>query len=134
MKKTMPIAPVQRAMYQLLAATLTVPVYDAVPKKAQFPYVTLGEPTAKDTSSLGFQMWACTRTLHVWSRHEGQIEAAELLAQICSALTDDAAPLTVEGWQVLQVKQDDDTSIMDDPDGLTRHGEVRMRVVLAQKG
>jgi len=119
----------QKALYERLRTRLSVPVYDAVPDGAAFPYVTLGEDTAVDWSTKLQAGQEITHTLHVWSRYPGMAEAKQIIDAVVQALT--AEPLAVEGFAVV-VFRFDWSEVLRDPDGITRHGVVRFRAKLQE--
>ena len=106
-------------------------VYDHVPELATFPYVTIGESTAipfdvKDKTGM-----EQTLTLHCWSRYRGRKECKDVLSAIYGVLN--RATLTVTGhtfvdclWEFAETYED--------PDGLTRHGVARYRVITQESG
>ena len=131
MIKTPPLDALQAAIFQCLTAAMpTAKIYDVVPQDTLFPYLTLGAPTLKDQSTVNYQVWNCTRTLHAWSRQSGQGEANALLTAMCSALT--GPTLVVAGWNVIQVWPEM-LDVSDDPDLKSRHGVLRVRFLLQQE-
>lgn len=121
-------AAVQAALYGVLAAdaglsALNAGVYDHVPAGASFPYVTLGEMTAKPLGESGCDIVAA---LHVHSRAPGMKEAREVLSALDAAL--DGADFIVAGHSlVLCRRTDSETRI--ETDGITRRGTARFRIV-----
>ena len=128
-------AALQTALYDRLAnfgalAALVEGVHDHVPQDAAHPYVQVGEidSTEWDTdTSLGSD---ATVTIHVWSRYRGRLQTHEIQDAIYSALHRHA--LTVTGAQVVTVEFEFADSLLD-PDGLTRHGVQRFRILLNQE-
>ncbi len=128
-------AALQTALYARLAnyaplSALADAVYDHVPQDAAFPYVQVGEidGTEWDTdTSLGSDD---TVTIHVWSRYRGRLETHQIQDAIYGALHRHA--LAVDGAHVVTVEFEFADSLLD-PDGLTRHGVQRFRVLLNQE-
>lgn len=101
-------------------------IYDDVPEDAAFPYVQIGDSDAVQDDVDCSDGLDETITLHVWSRYRGKKEAKEIIAQIRAELH--AVSLTVSGRASANawVRQ---SRVVLDPDGLTRHGIVSVRVV-----
>lgn len=102
-------------------------IYDDVPQGAAFPYVTIGEDTLVEwdtDTELGAE---ATITLHTWSRQRGRAETKALQGHIYDALHRYALPVT--GMHLIECKWEMSESFLD-PDGHTRHGVMRFRLVL----
>lgn len=108
-------------------------IFDQVPQAsdsgsdAPFPYVRMAGPTdfEEDTDTeTGFQS---TVIIHTWSRARGNEEAQEIQAQIYAALHWYEG-LAVTGFGVSGIFQEF-SEIMTGPDGITRHGVQRFRVI-----
>jgi hypothetical protein len=129
------LAALQDALYAALAssaalqALIGVParVFDHVPDGTAFPYVEIGEVSARRFDSASRNGLDCTVTLNVWSRYSGRREAKQILDAIYAVLHDGS--LSVAGnahvltsFQSAETKRDDD--------GLTYHGLVKYRVIV----
>jgi hypothetical protein len=122
----------QRAVYAALVADATLAalvgdrVFDAPPRAAAFPYVTLGEARATDWST-GTESGSEHRlVVHVWSRSRGKTECWAVLAALRTALDD--ADLAVDGHALvsLRVAAED---VAQERDGVTWRGTTRLRAV-----
>ena len=101
-------------------------IFDAVPRVATFPYVTLGDARAADWST-GTEPGAEHRvTLHVWSRARGKSECWAVLAALQAVLHD--AALALEGHALINLRVEA-ADVGMDRDGITWHGVVRLRAV-----
>lgn len=112
--------------YAPLAGRVGGRIYDAVPQDTEFPYVAIGEDDSTaydDDVNLGADT---DLTLHVWSRYEGRKEAKEILQLIYDALN--RYPLVVAGAHTVLLDAEYQNTLLD-PDGLTRHGVVRFRLL-----
>ncbi|OZI17928.1 DUF3168 domain-containing protein [Bordetella genomosp. 7] len=112
--------------YTPLAGRVGGRIYDAVPQNTEFPYVVIGEDDSTaydDDVNLGADT---DLTLHVWSRHEGRKEAKEILQLIYDALS--RYPLAVTGAHTVLLDAEYQNTLLD-PDGLTRHGVIRFRLL-----
>lgn len=123
----------QTAIYERLSkdANLSAAisgVFDFVPEGQPYPYVTLGEDTATDTSTFSTVGQEVTATLHTWSQYKGFSEVKNLHSLVLKAMT---SPLVVNGWTCSFLMVDLESSIRD-TDGITRHGIIRLRYVLSQ--
>ena len=129
------LAALQDAIYAALAGSATVQaliggparLYDHVPEDAAFPYVELGEVSARRFDSTSRSGLDCALTLNVWSRYGGRREAKQILDAIYGVLHDGS--LSVAGnAHVLTSFQSAETRR--DADGLTYHGIARYRVIV----
>lgn len=103
-----------------------VRVYDDVPERAEFPYVTFGQTAERDWATGSEEGSEHTVTLHVWSRARGRKEANAILAAARAALHD--APLTLAGHRLVNLRHEF-SDARRDPDGETFHGTARFRAV-----
>ena len=119
----------QQAIYTALTGDSTLMgmiqgVHDHVPQGQVFPYVTIGEATARDWSAVGLNGIETTLILNVWSRARGRKQAKQIMAEIHRILHD--ADLTVTGHALADLRFEFSETTLD-PDGLTYHGITRYR-------
>ena len=110
----------------LVAALGGARVYDAPPRGAAFPYVTLGEARVSDGSVDDGATQEHLLTLHAWSRQGGHKEAHVIAGALLQAL-DDAA-LSPQDHRLVNLR----FSVADirrEADGRTYHSMVRFRAV-----
>lgn len=128
------------ALANLLAVNTennTIPaIYDNVPQAVDsgndsvFPYVTIGDDTMIDWDTDTSQGKEATLTLHVWSRYRGRKEVKEIQGAIYDVLH--LSNLIISGYHsVLMLSEYSETLL--DPDGLTRHGVQRFRLILEKE-
>lgn len=101
-------------------------LYDDVPRKAAFPYVTLGEGALQPwdtTSERGFEH---ALNFHVWSRYGGRKEAKAVLDALYAVLHD--AALALSGHALVNLRFEF-ADIFRDADGETYHAVARYRAV-----
>lgn len=125
----LPQLPLQKAIFDRLTAQLApTPVYDDVPEEATFPYVVIGDDqgTAWYTKTFGGREVATT--IHVWSQYRGEKEAKEIMDKVVTALTNITLSLTGNFTVVGAISDFDD--VIREPDGITRHGAVRIRFIV----
>lgn len=101
-------------------------VYDDVPSRTEFPYITFGQSTARDWSTGTEPGREHAITLHIWSRARGRKQADEVMAAAESALHD--AALTLEGHRLINLRHEF-SEARREPDGETYHGIARYRAV-----
>ena len=124
----------QQAIYTALTGDPTLMgmitgVHDHVPQGAAFPYVTIGESTARDWGAAGVSGIETTLIVHVWSRKRGHKEVKQVLAEIHRILHD--ADLTVPGHVLVWLRYEfSQTSL--DSDGATYHGIARYNALTNQ--
>lgn len=98
-------------------------VFDDAPDDVAFPHVEKGDPSPTNDWASGTKATELAATLHVWSRYAGNKECLDLYEAIREAL-DGKRFSTGSGGQVIAYVQGG--PILRDPDGLTRHGIVRV--------
>lgn len=123
----------QRAVFAALSADAALvallgseKIYDDVPQRTGFPYVSFGQSTERDWSTATEDGAEHLVTLHVWSRAAGRKEARMIVEAVRAVLHD--APLALVGHRLVNLRHEfSDTRR--DPDGETYHGIVRYRAV-----
>jgi hypothetical protein len=105
-------------------------VYDHVPQQvdsdSDYPIVVIGEDTANDFSTDDCLGSEATVTIHIWSRERGRQEAKQVEEAVYDALHRHS--LSISGRHVVDSMWEyADTTL--DPDGLTRHGVMRFRIM-----
>ena len=123
----------QKALYMTLSSDTGVVaalggarVYDDVPSRTEFPYVTFGQSTARDWSTGTEPGREHTVTLHVWSRARGRKQTDEIMAAAEAALHD--AALVLDGHRLINLRHEF-SDARREPDGETYHGVARYRAV-----
>ena len=114
------------ALFVRLDAMLDVPVHDAPPPRAAFPYAVIGPIRSTDWSADDFSGEEHALAVHVWSRYRGAREVRGLMGDVKSAL--DQVALNVAGRRLILLRF---TGAEDfrEADGMTRHGIVRFRAL-----
>jgi hypothetical protein len=93
----------QKAVYAALTADAALTalcsgrVFDAVPKKAAFPYVVIGEAEERD----GGGIVTHALSLHLWSRANGAREVKQIADAVRACL--DGAPLALDGHVLIDL-------------------------------
>jgi Protein of unknown function (DUF3168) len=101
-----------------------VGVYDYVPKDTGYPRITLGEDTINNWSTKTNYGEDITHTLHVWSQYKGKKEVKEIMNLILESLNE---PLSLDSGFLIDFSRVEFMQVLDDPDGITRHGIMRFR-------
>jgi hypothetical protein len=101
-------------------------VYDDVPARAEFPYLTFGQSIERDWSTGTDDGKEHTITLHVWSRAAGRKESDDII-EVVRGLLHDAA-LTLSGHRLVNLRHEV-SDVRRDPSGDTFHGLARFRAV-----
>ena len=106
-------------------------VRDHVPQASAFPYLVVGETTArpfdfKDEGGKTEGGMDQQVTIHTWSRQRGLQETKAIMAAVVAAL--DRQSLTVSGHDLVDIRFVFSQSLLD-TDGLTRHGVQRFQVL-----
>lgn len=129
---THPTLALQKAVVAALTADAAVGaligdrIYDATPRNATFPYLTIGQTNLVDWST-GTEAGAEHELmLHAWSRERGKREVYAIAEAVAAVLHD--AALTLDGHALVNLRLEfSDTRR--DPDGITYHAALRFRAV-----
>lgn len=117
----------QMALYEKLSASLSAPVFDAVPEGTPYPYVTLDyEVTDNTTPISGKKRENRLFYLSVWSNYQGQAEVKRINGEIAEALDEVALSLGTGTAVSVRVVR---TETNREPDGKTYMGSVTLRII-----
>ena len=129
--------PLQQALYTRLAAQLTIAggVHDHVPMAEDgsaplvktYPYVVIGESSEREFDCDETTGADAEITVNVWSRYRGRKEVKQVMGEIHTALHRQSLSVDGADFGFMTYEFGDDFV---EPDGLTRHGVMRFRVVL----
>jgi hypothetical protein len=128
------LLPLQDSLLERLSQDMglnskNIPVYDHVLDSAGYPRITLGEDTVKDWSTKLDYGEEITHTLHVWSQYKGKKEVKEIMNLILESLTE---PLSLDSGFFVEFSKLDFMEVINDSDGLTKHGIIRLRFKISQ--
>ncbi|WP_102957767.1 DUF3168 domain-containing protein [Mangrovicella endophytica] len=101
-------------------------IFDHVPERAAFPYLTLGRTAVVDWSTGTEDGAEHILTLHVWARGGGKRETYEIMDKVTSKLHDAHLPLQGHALVNLQLQF---AEARQEPDSPTYHGILRFRAV-----
>nr|WP_215729768.1 DUF3168 domain-containing protein [Pseudomonas iridis] len=117
----------QAALFQKLSGALSVKVFDAVPAKTPYPYVTLDYEVSRNSSPLsGAKRETRLFYLAVWSSYAGQAEVKRINSEIVAALDGQPLPLSTGRAVSVRVLR---TETRREPDGATYMGSVTLSIL-----
>jgi hypothetical protein len=128
----------QRAIYAALTshapltalvsnADETKRIYDRVPERPVFPYLTIGnEQAVYDGDACNQSRFEVFADIHTWTRGVGIAGAKAVSAHVCDAI---AAGITVTGWNVAVVRHESERHFVES-DGLTGHGVSSFKFIM----
>ena len=102
-------------------------VYNFVPQNTAYPYVQVGDDSLSDNSTKDLDGNIHSIVIHTWSRYRGDKEAKEIMARIYELLHNSS--LSVSGASLVNARFET-SDILNDPDGITKHGVQRFRFVI----
>jgi len=124
-----PSIQLQAAIIAALKAASTAAgarVYDEVPDKAEFPYISLGQMQVLSEKAECVEGAELYVTIDAWSRSKAKSEILSIGKAIIATL--DNAGLSGAGVDINCCELDDATYLTD-PDGLTRHGVFTFHIL-----
>lgn len=101
-------------------------IFDRVPERASFPYLTLGRTTVVDWSTGTEDGAEHILTLHVWAKGGGKAETYAIMDKVSTRLHD--ANLPLEGHKLVNL-QLQFAEARQEPESATYHGILRFRAV-----
>ena len=127
---------IQQAIFDVLTAGLSVPVYGDVPQEATainsgFPFVVIGDDTFSEGSTDTEEGFFSTITIHIWSRYAGFLETKQIQAEIYALLNRQTIAMPSTDYGIAGITFDFSNATLD-PDGLTRHGVSRFELYIAE--
>ncbi len=76
-------------------------VYDQVPPRASFPYVTLGDTVSRDWSTASEEGGEHFLNIRIWARESGRKRVLDIAARIATRL--DESPVTPDGHRLVNL-------------------------------
>lgn len=129
---TSPTSELQKAIYERLTSTPKLVslvgdrVFDRVPEKAVFPYVSFGTMEERNDDADCIEAMEVYFQLDAWSRAVGFLEARNIADAVRSALKVDLS--LPDNALVLMTHTI--TRVFRDPDGLTSHAAISFNAVI----
>jgi len=129
-----PTLALHKAQVDRIEAQTSYKVFDDMPKQEVFPYIVMGEMTARDWSDKSEPGQEVYSKIHIWSRYGGRKKAEEMADGALQALTLSRLDLSPNFRAVLD-KDDifDSYDIIIDIDGITRHGILNLRYLIEEE-
>ena len=100
-----PVSPLNKALYERLKSSVSVPVYDYVPAGKRAPYVVLTETTAENWITKTLSGATVIATIKVISEYQGDKEVAELADGAVAAIQRESLAVGDE-WQIVLASVD----------------------------
>jgi hypothetical protein len=127
----MRLVEVQRAIFQALTGdpglmAMVTGVHDHVDQGSAYPYVVIGEDAAAEWDTDTERGVTSLLTIHTWSREKGRMQTKEIQEAIYEILH--RAELTINDAVFYGLSWEFSDSFLD-PDGETRHGVMRFRLI-----
>lgn len=101
-------------------------IFDRVPERESFPYLTLGRTAVVDWSTGTEDGTEHILTLHVWAKGGGKRETYEIMDRVSTKLHDAALP--VSGHHLVNLRLQF-AEARQEPDSPAYHGILRFRAV-----
>lgn len=127
---------IHEAVYELLTGDVTLTnlvtggIHDEVPQNRSYPFVQMGsESFESKRATFSVDGRNVLVRIHVWSQYQGAKEAWNIIARI-GTLLDETTP-AVDG-AVVESCEVELAQVLPDPDGITRHGVMDLRVLIAE--
>lgn len=124
----------QAALHECLSGDATLGallngVFDFVPAKTAYPYMTIGDMSSSDVSAVEAVLTQIDVVLHVYSRGRGRKEAGDIMQRILQILPDNLAEL--EDFRLVSMRHIG-SDVRLESDGLSYHARMRWRAVVQQ--
>ncbi len=101
-------------------------IYDHVPPKTPFPYVTLGETSSRDWSTASEKGTEHFLNIQIWAKENGRRRVLDIAAKIVALL--DAWPIVLDGHHLVNLTLSE--IVARNTDGLGNYlGTMRYRAV-----
>ena len=126
-----PLLPLNTAIGDRIELDTGREVHGSTPKNEKFPYISLGNKSAKDWSEKSTSGQRVFFTVDIWSQYHGDKEILGINDEIIQALT--RAPLDLGGRFNAVCENFDDNKIIDDLDGKTRHGIITFEYLIEER-
>lgn len=101
-------------------------IFDRIPERAKFPYLTLGRTSVVDWSTGTEDGAEHILTLHIWSKGGGKAETFEIMDRVTNQLHDAHLPIDGHRLVTLQLQF---AEARQEPESTAYHGILRFRAV-----
>ena len=110
-----------------LATIVDGRIFDRPSQEVEFPYVQLGETQVLPLRALCVNGTTIYVTLHTWARDGWAGDTVRQMSSLIVPALDGAKDLDLGPDYVCQLIEHQDTRVLRDPDGSTRHGVIEFR-------
>ena len=122
----------QSALYTALNVsaitdTLSCAVVDEPEANQSYPFIAIGDDRADDYSTKDLDGADYQVNIDIWSQYKGAKECKQIMDKIHDLLHDSS--ISVSGFNLINMRLEY-SDILRDPDGVTRHGVMRFRVII----
>jgi sporulation-control protein spo0M len=135
-----PQVAVQAAIYTVLSTNSYIaslgspaPVFDSVPKDFPVPFVTIGDMTVVDNSTVGIGGCVITLQIHSWDQDLSAIRLKTMMRKVMECLHNQTLtlsdPLSETTFTNVNTRFQS-SQVFKDSDGLTLHGVQKFRIVV----
>jgi hypothetical protein len=104
MREHLPISDLLEQVYSRLGTDLSMPVYDYVDPKREYPYITIGAPSAVSASTKTEQICDITVPIDIWTSYRGMKEFTDLAESLVVSLTRSNVDLASAGYRVVRTQ------------------------------
>lgn len=118
----------QSAMYSILDAALSVPVFSNVPDNQQGAYVVIGDMSTSEWDTDARTGRQITATVDVWEQATSMESVRQIMGQVSEALDRASIAQSVD-FSCIGIDFTDSTLVRD-PDGVTLHGTVNFNAYI----
>jgi len=125
---------VQTGIYSALTGdaplmALVTGIYDIVPEKQVFPFITIGEMTQVDDSTASVSGMDLTLMIHIWDQDLSRYKLKEIAGEIYRVLHNQN--WAIAGMNLVNCRFEF-SDVLGDPDGRTQHCLQRFRIITDQ--
>ena len=120
-----PTLALHTALLAKLKEVCSCDVWDAVPQKSPYPYVTLDSMISSPEPFLKLRVESRFVYLGIWSRTKGQAEVMKIMEEI-DALHEQPLPLSTGEVVSVRIER---TRTVRESDNLTYMGQVTLRII-----
>lgn len=99
--RRLPLNPLQKGVYEILATKQTTPVYDCVAEDAIFPYIAFSDYEFEVEGSKTSDISVITLEIEIWSDYAGKAVINDVAEDIIAVLTAWNIDLSADGFNVL---------------------------------
>lgn len=133
LKQRIPMDALQTAMYNILTANQSTPVYDNVPRSAAADYITFGSYTWKTNGSKAIAIGDATLNVHIYSSKKGKKIVNQIANEVASIVSAVELDLSAAGFRVMSQGVDMIEAFPDDEsDGY--HGVITVAAKIQDMG